>query len=131
MVGATLINKYSFVINKGGLGLRGKLPNLASGYFYITLQIDEKVYLAELLFNYSNNWLMLRIKNSEGVYIQQDTYVRDYPNNLLLAQELRDYGLFYFPEDEEFRYYKLTKEWYNNITLDYYEYIDILKSRKT
>lgn len=123
-----LISTFNFTFNPGGTTLKNKLPDLAKGPFILTLQVESSFYLAEVYFNYACNWLYLVVKNQSGETIQQNTYIREWPVNLLLCKELNSYGLFYKPNTSTFEFYKLGKEWYNLLDTDYFSYTEYLKT---
>lgn len=117
-----LLSVSSFSINPSGVSLKEKLPELRGTPFLMSLQKETEYYFAEVYFNYATNWLTLRIKDAQNNIIQGDTNTLEYPYNLLLTPALNDYGLFYFKEQSEFKYYKLSKDWYNSVTMNYWEY---------
>ncbi|EGV1470912.1 hypothetical protein JF110_001637 [Campylobacter jejuni] len=125
-----LISSSPMILNKGGVSLSDKLPDLVGRPFAINLQKDTEYFTAEVYFNYAINWLCLRIKDSQNNIIQGDTNILDYPYNLILTPQLNDYGLFYFKESSEFKYYKLGSQWYNNINLNYWQYKEKMLKRQ-
>lgn len=127
---STLLNKFEFKVNTGGITLKDKFPNLANGVYLLTIQVKSEFFIGEILFNHCDNWVFFQLKNQNGEIIQAPTYIREYPCNMLLAQELKDYGLFYFPETSDFRLYKLDSDFYNTLNKNHYEYLEFLKSRK-
>ncbi|HEC1823335.1 TPA: hypothetical protein R1765_001959 [Campylobacter coli] len=125
-----LLSSSKISVNKVGNKLIDKLPDLVGRPFSISLQKDTEYFTAEVYFNYAMNWLTLRIKDSQNNIIQGDTNVFEYPYNLILTPILNDYGLFYFPESKEFKYYKLGKEWYNTLNLNYWQYKEKMRIKE-
>ncbi|HDZ5024788.1 TPA: hypothetical protein RTG57_001738 [Campylobacter jejuni] len=125
-----LVSISTFNLNKGGVNLIDKLPDLVGKPFSISLQKNTEYYIAEVYFNYAINWITLRIKDSQNNIIQGDTNVLDYPYNLILTPELNDYGLFYFKNTSEFKFYELGSSWYNTIDLNYWQYKEKMLKRE-
>lgn len=117
-----LISSSPFKVNRSGVTLGEKLPELRGTPFLISLQKDTEYFFAEVYFNYATNWLTVKIKDAQNNIIQGETNVAPYPYNLLLTPVLNDYGLFYFEDTSEFKYYKLGKDWYNTLDINYWDY---------
>lgn len=118
---AKLLTFEKIGINPNGANLMAKYPKFVGSPFSITLNAGENYFIAEFRFNKIVNYPFLRILNDKGDIIQGDTFMSDYPTNLALAPELDGYGLFYFANYDEIRFYELPQGFYNNLNLEWQE----------
>lgn len=115
----TLISQIDCDYNQNGVSEAQKFPSLTTGAITIPLQTSSDNYTAMIRYNASTKWLTLCVTTIDGDIIQGETFVADFPTNLLTCEALKEYGLFYFPSANVFKYVKLDEDWYNSINLDY------------
>lgn len=96
-----------------------KFPSLTRGSMTLMLQANNDFYTARLKYNSVTKWFSLDVLDSSNNIIQGETFVADFPTNLLTCSELKEFGLFYFPKSNDFRFYKLSEGWYNSPELDF------------
>lgn len=115
-----MIASYDFNYNESGLTLRDMFEPLTEGPYSMLLQLNNTYYIASVKFNYGSNWLSLTIYDSEGTLVQGETYVADFPTNLLNNMALSNYGLFWYPLEKRFKFWDLQdfSSWYNSIDLN-------------
>lgn len=115
----TLISEVKIDYKESGISEAQKFPMLTNGLIAIPLQTDDNTYSAIISYNATTKWLSLRVVTISGDIVQGETFVADFPTNLLTNKELKGYGLFFFPRTNELKYVKLDEDWYNSINLDY------------
>lgn len=115
----TLISEVKLDYNEVGVTEAQKFPSLTTGAISIPLQTDDDIYTAIITYNASTKWLSLKVTTMNGDILQGETFLADFPTNLLNCEALRDFGLFYFPHANTLKYVKLDEDWYNSINLDY------------
>ena len=96
-----------------------KFPSLTRGNMTLMLQANNDFFTARLKYNSVTKWFSLDVIGSNNQIIQGETFVADFPTNLLNASELKEFGLFYFPKSNVFKFYRLTEGWYNSPELDF------------
>lgn len=115
----TLISTFDLDYNETAVTESGKFPTLTTGAIGLSIAVDNVYYTAQILYNSVTKWLTLKILDTSGNILQGETFVNEFPTNLLVCNELIGYGLFYFPKANQIRFYKLDEDWYNSIDLDY------------
>lgn len=115
----TIISEVALDYNEVGVTEAQKFPSLTTGAITIPLQTKDSIYTAIILYNGSTKWLTLKVVTLNGDIIQGETFFADFPTNLLVCPELKEYGLFYFPHSNVVKYVELDEDWYNSINLDY------------
>lgn len=115
----TIISEVALDYNEVGVTEAQKFPSLTTGAITIPLQTKDSIYTAIILYNGSTKWLTLKVVTLNGDIIQGETFFADFPTNLLVCPELKEYGLFYFPHSNIVKYVELDEDWYNSINLDY------------
>lgn len=96
-----------------------KFPSLTRGNATLMLQANNNFYTASLKYNSVTKWFSLSVIGPNNRIIQGETFVADFPTNLLTCSELKEFGLFYFPKSNDFRFYRLSEGWYNSPELDF------------
>lgn len=96
-----------------------KFPSLTRGNMTLMLQAENEFYTARLKYNSVTKWFSLDVIGPNNQTVQGETFVADFPTNLLNCSELKEYGLFYFSKSNDFRFYKLSEGWYNSAELDF------------
>lgn len=115
-----LISEYDVGYNETALTEIAKFSKLASGPMALTIQIGADFYTAQITYNTVTKWLSLKVYTADATLIQGETFVADFPTNLLTTPVLANYALFYYPEADKLRLYQIASDdWYNSITLDY------------
>ena len=118
----TLLSTFDLDYNETAVTEAGKFPTLTTGAISLSLSADNANYTAQILYNSVTKWLTLKVLDSSGNVLQGETFLNEFPTNLLLCSELIGYGLFYFPKSNQLKYYALDEDWYNSINLDYDTY---------
>ena len=124
----TLLNTYNFTINEGSTTLKKRYPMLVGSPFVMDLLTNENEnFQAVVTFNQTTEWLRLMVYQGNDV-VQGETHIRDFPNNLLLCDELNEYGLFFFMNEQQFKFYHL-ETWYKTTFLTYGEMYERIKNK--
>lgn len=124
---AKLLNSYKFTVNKNGQSAEAIYPMLVGNPFSMQITFNNQSLTVVVKYNSITETPMLEISNETGS-IQGQTLVVDWPTNLLCIENAGPYGLYFFEKEQEFRFYKLDKDWYNS-TLDYYSTKAIIDAR--
>lgn len=114
-----LLASFNANYNENGLTEASKFPALTVGPMTLSLQVDNEFYTARVKYNSATKWFTLDIVGPNNEILQGETFVADFPTNLLNASALKGYGLFYFPKQNKFKMYKLDEGWYNAVDLDF------------
>lgn len=124
-----LLSTYNFTINESSDTSRKRYPMLVGSPFVMDLVTNEnEIFQAVVTFNQSTEWLRLMVYKGNDV-VQGETHIRDYPNNLLLCDDLNEYGLFFFMNEQQFKFYKLN-EWYKTTFMTFGEMYERLKNKE-
>lgn len=115
----TLIATFECDYNQNAITETAKFPTLTTGPISLMLQAGNTFYTAQILYNSVTKWMTLKVLDVSGNVIQGETFLNEFPTNLLLASELKEYGLFYYPRLNIFKFYKLDSDWYNSLNMDY------------
>lgn len=91
----SVINSLAMTINETAEDPFDKYSNLVSGPLTLDLQTDDENFTAQIGYSSASQGLWLKIFNSQNEEIQGVTVVENFPKNLILALDLRGYGLFY------------------------------------
>ena len=127
---AELISTIPLAINTNAQSVTERYNFLKGQPFSVPLSTDDDNYMAKICFNFANEYLSITIETSSGDLIQGETYFAEYPTNLLVADEFKGYGLFFYPNDSLLKFYKIdvaSCHWYNNIDKSYTEWLEILQ----
>lgn len=90
-----VINSLALTINETADDPFDKYTDLASGPISLDLSTEDASYTAQIGYSSASNGLWLKVFDSENNEIQGVTMIENFPKNLLLASDLRGYGLFY------------------------------------
>lgn len=124
-----LLSTFNFTINEGSDVPRKRYPMLVGSPFVMDLITQENEnFQAVVSFNQSTEWLRLMVYKSNDI-VQGETHIRDYPNNLLLCDDLNEYGLFFYLNEQQFKFFKLNK-WYRTTFLTFSEMYERLKNKE-
>lgn len=124
-----LLSTFNFTINEGSDVPRKRYPMLVGSPFVMDLITQENEnFQAVVSFNQSTEWLRLMVYKGNDI-VQGETHIRDYPNNLLLCDDLNEYGLFFYLNEQQFKFFKLNK-WYRTTFLTFSEMYERLKNKE-
>lgn len=90
-----VINSLALSINETADDPFEKYTDLASGPISMDLSTTDASFTAQIGYSSASNGLWLRVFDSENTEIQGVTTIENFPKNLLLASDLRGYGLFF------------------------------------
>lgn len=90
-----VINSLALTINETADDPFDKYTDLASGPISLDLSTEDASYTAQIGYSSASNGLWLKVFDGENNEIQGVTTIENFPKNLLLASDLRGYGLFY------------------------------------
>lgn len=114
---SNLISSESLNINNLETDPVKMFPFLVGNAFNMILQKENSLYTLTIKYSYAVQWLVYNIEDNNNNILQHDTYLTNFPLNLILCDELLGYGLFF---DKNTLYFgKLINLWYNrqlNIT---------------
>lgn len=130
---AQLINEIKLDINQNTENIIDRYSFLKGQPFSVPLSTEDDNYMMKIYFNFANEYLVINIETSAGELVQGDTYFAEYPTNLLIADAFIDYGLFFYPNENVLRFYKLDNsscEWYNNNDKTYNEWLKMLTNQE-
>lgn len=128
---ANLISETKLDINQNTQNVIERYSFLKGQPFAIPISTDDDNYMLKIYFNFANEYPYIQIETSSGELVQGDTYMAEYPTNLLVADDFIDYGLFFYPYESVMRLYKLDNkscQWYNNNDKTYTEWLEMLQN---
>lgn len=110
MVFELVLNTNQLDIQYGETEPSKKFPFLIGQTYKATLQAGSVIYYVEIKYNYSTNWLDYNIQDDSDNILQADSYLSEFPVNLLQLDDLLTYGLFF--KNQTLVFGKLNPSWY-------------------